>query len=63
MTISSFERVEKKRGGSRGTSNNSIGEQNSNYFMRKTKLKGIFALVHRCSMHLKPAWSKKLFIF
>jgi len=29
------------RGGSRGTSNNFVGEQNSNYLLRKTKMKEI----------------------
>jgi len=43
------------RGGSRGTSNNCEGEQNSNYLPRKTKLKIIFALLHRCSTYLKSA--------
>jgi len=40
------------RGGSRGTSNNCIGELNSSYLLRKTKFNAIFALLHRCSMYL-----------
>jgi len=43
------------RGGSRDTSNNCIGEQNSNYNPRKTKLKEIFTLLHRCPAYLKSA--------
>jgi len=43
------------RGGSRGTSNNCIREQNSNYLKLKTKLKAIFALLHRCLTYLKSA--------
>jgi len=31
----------------RGTSNSCVGEQNSNYLRKKTKLKTIFALLHR----------------
>jgi len=31
------------RGGSRGTTNNCVGEQNCNDLLRKTKLKAIFA--------------------
>jgi len=36
--------------------------QESNYLLRKTKLKAIFALIHRCSTYLKsasryPNWS------
>jgi len=41
------------RGGSRGTANSSVGEQSSNYLLRKTKLKAIFALIRRCSPYLK----------
>jgi len=43
------------RGGSRSTSKNYVGEQNSNYFLRKTKFKAIFGLLHRCSTYLKSA--------
>jgi len=46
-------RYSKSRGGSRGTSNNCVGEQKSNYLLRKTKLKAIFALLHRCLTYLK----------
>jgi len=45
------------RGGSRGVSNNYVGEQKSNYLRRKTKLKVIFAFLHRCSTYLKSAIS------
>jgi len=43
------------RGGSRGTSNNGVGEQNSNYLLGKTKIKAFFALLHRCSTYPKSA--------
>jgi len=35
------------RNGSRGTSNNCAAEQDCNYFLRKTKLRAIFALLYR----------------
>jgi len=35
------------RDGSRDTSNNCVGQQNSNYLLRKTKHKAIFPLLHR----------------
>jgi len=41
------------RGGSRGTSNNYVGDQNSNYLLRKNKLKVIFALLHRCLTYVR----------
>jgi len=41
------------RGESRGTQDNCVGEQNSNNLLRKTKLKAIFALLHKCSMYPK----------
>jgi len=44
-------KVEMRRGGSRGTSN-CVGGQNTNYLLRKTKLKAVFALLHR---YLKSA--------
>jgi len=34
-------------------SNNCVGEQKSDYVLRKIKLKAIFALSHRCSTYLK----------
>jgi len=46
---------EENRGGSTGTSNNCVGEQNCNYLLRKTKLKAIFVFLQRCSMYLKSA--------
>jgi len=38
------------RGGSRGTSNNRVGEQNSNYLLRKTK---------RMAIKFASGWSTK----
>jgi len=54
---------EAHRGGSRGASSNCVGEQNSDYLLRKTKLKAIFALLHRYSMYLKSASEYMLFGF
>jgi len=45
------------RGRSSGMSNNYVGEQSSNYFLRKTKLKAIFTLLTGVRYTLNPPLS------
>jgi len=52
-----------RRGGSRGTSNNRVEEQKSNYLLNKPELKAFFALLHRCSTYLKSASELKIKIY
>jgi len=42
-----------RSGGSRGTSNNCVGKQNSSYLLRKTKLTGVRRTLN------PPRWSER----